>query len=254
MDQHAVISDIHANLEALKAVLAHIDQQGIEEIVCLGDIVGYGPDPLACLDLVAERCSVVLCGNHDYAVLYGARDFNPAAEEAIAYHQELLLPRMDAGPAKKKRWDFLRNLPARYEIGDILYVHGSPRNPIHEYILESDVRWGLEHKLREAFDKVKHLCFIGHTHRPGIVTEDLDFIPAEDLTNGRFLFTESKAIINVGSVGQPRDRDPRCCYVTVDAEGCTYHRVDYDYTVTQTKISMSGRIDMSLAERLEEGR
>ena len=254
MPMHAVISDIHANLEALKAVLADIDTTGADEIVCLGDIVGYGPDPEACLDLTAERCSVVLCGNHDYAVLYGARDFNPVAEEAVRFHQELLVPRVGASEQRMKRWDFLRGLRARYEIGDMLYLHGSPRNPIHEYILEADVRWGLERKLREAFDKIERICFIGHTHRPGIITEALDFTAPEALENQRYEVTEGKAIINVGSVGQPRDGNPRACYATVDEEGVTFHRVEYDFAVTQQKINACGRLDTSLGDRLEEGR
>jgi len=137
---HAVISDIHANLEALEAVLADIDSKGIAKIVCLGDVVGYGPDPAACLGLVATRTEPCLCGNHDYAVLYGARDFNPVAEDVVVYHQELLVPRAGSAEDGIRRWEFLRGLIARYEDEDCLYVHGSPRNPIHEYILESDVR------------------------------------------------------------------------------------------------------------------
>ena len=254
MDTHAVISDIHANLEALKAVLADIEERGIDEIVCLGDVVGYGPDPEACLDLVAETCSIVLCGNHDYAVLYGPRDFNPVAEDAAMFHQELLVPKMGCSEQRLKRWEFLRNLPARYEIGDVLYLHGSPRNPIHEYILESDVRWGLERKLREAFDKTKKICFIGHTHRPGIITEDLVFTAPDSLEDGRYDYPEGKAIINVGSVGQPRDRDVRSCYVTVDDDGANFRRVEYDYAVTQQKINLCGRLDTSLGDRLAEGR
>lgn len=254
MDTHAIISDIHANLEALEAVLADIDTQGIERIICLGDIVGYGADPEACIDLVAQRCSVVLCGNHDYAVLYGARDFNPVAEEAVLYHQEVLVPRVGAPEERMKRWEFMRGLQARHEDEDFLYLHGSPRNPIHEYLLESDVRWGLERKIREAFDRVEHICFIGHTHRPGIITEDIEFITPESLEESRYVFTEAKAIINVGSVGQPRDRDQRACYVVVDAEGCTYRRTEYDLELTQTKINTCGRLDVSLSDRLGEGR
>lgn len=249
----AVISDVHANLEALQATLADIDSKQIEDIVCLGDIVGYGPEPEACVDLVMERCSVCLCGNHDYAVLYGARDFNPVAEEAVIYHQERLVPRADASDEAKSRWEFLRGLIARYEHEDFLYVHGSPRNPIHEYILESDVRWGLERKLREAFDKTKRICFIGHTHRPGVVTDALEFLDPS-MFDGRYEFGESKAIVNVGSVGQPRDGDARACYVTVDETGVTYQRVPYDVMVTQHKIEVTGRIDVSCGERLAEGR
>lgn len=249
----AVISDIHANLEALQAVLADIDGQKIEDIVCLGDVVGYGPDPEACVDLIMERCAVCLCGNHDYAVLYGPRDFNPVAEEAVIFHQELLVPGAGATDEQMRRWEFLRGLVARYEKDDFLYVHGSPRNPIHEYILESDVRWGLERKLREAFDKTKRICFIGHTHRPGVVTEALEFLdPA--MIGGRYEFGEDKAIVNVGSIGQPRDANPQACYVTVDDEGATYRRVSYEVEVTRQKIEATGRIDVSCGGRLLEGR
>ena len=250
---YAVISDIHANLEALTAVLADIDSKGIDEIICLGDVVGYGPDPELCLDRVRERCSQCLCGNHDYALLYGARDFNPVAEEAVAYHQELLVPRAGASDTKIQRWEFLRGMMARYEKGDCLYVHGSPRNPIHEYILESDVRWGLERKLREALDKTPRICFIGHTHRPGVITEALDFL-APDSEGYRYEFGEGKALVNVGAVGQPRDGDSRSCYVTVDETGVAYHRVEYDFCTTQQKIDATGRIDASCGDRLEEGK
>lgn len=249
----AVISDIHANLEALEAVLADIDSKDIAKIVCLGDVVGYGPDPEACLDLVAKRTEPCLCGNHDYAVLYGARDFNPVAEDVVLFHQELLVPRGGASEDRVQRWEFLRGLIARYEDEDHLYVHGSPRNPIHEYILESDVRWGLERKLREAFAKTRRICFIGHTHRPGVITEALDF-QRPDALGGRYAFGEGKAIVNVGSVGQPRDGDSRACYVTVDEDSVTYHRVEYDVATTKGKIEACGRIDMSCAERLAEGR
>lgn len=249
----AIISDIHANLEALNVVLSDIEPQGAEEILCLGDIVGYGPDPEECIDIVRERCSVCLMGNHDHAVLFGAEGFNPAAEEAVNYHRERLMPQPESSGAKKDRWEWLRMLPSRHERDDFLFVHGSPRNPISEYVLESDVKWGFVSKLESMFAVVKHHCFVGHSHRPGIVTEDLRFLRAEEIDNVYDL-PEQKSIINVGSVGQPRDKDSRACYVTIEEGQVLYHRLEYDYGLTQTKIAATGRLDASCGDRLAEGR
>jgi len=249
----AIISDIHANLEALNVALADIDSRGAEEIICLGDIVGYGPDPEECVDVVRERCSICLMGNHDYAVLFGAEGFNPAAEEAVNYHRERLMPQAESSDTKKNRWEWLRMLPARIERDEFLFVHGSPRNPIHEYVLESDVKWGFIKKIEAMFAEVKRYCFVGHSHRPAVLTEDLQFLRVEEIDN-RYELGEKKAIINVGSVGQPRDNDRRACYVTVEEERVVYHRLEYDYGLTQTKITATGRLDPSCGDRLAEGR
>ena len=142
--RRAFISDIHGNLPALEAVLAEIDRLGIERVDCLGDVVGYGPDPEACIDLVRERCSFTLMGNHDRALLDGPAGFNPIAAEAIRCSREFLAPRcLTAGDRGCERWRFVEALPDELREDDWLFVHASPRDHLGEYLLESDVLFGL---------------------------------------------------------------------------------------------------------------
>lgn len=251
---YAIISDVHANLEALEAVLKDIDLHGIKDIINLGDVVGYGPDPEACIDLVRKRCLVNLSGNHEYAILFGfAEAFNQVAEEAVAYHRERLEATDDSPQEKKDRWRFLKMMPSRYMRGDAFFVHGSPRNPQHEYIMEADVLWGLERKLRDIFAKFEHVLFVGHTHRPGVIGEDMKFHAPTD-QNDRFVIGPRKLIVNVGAVGQPRDGDIRACYVTHEDNVVRFHRVPYDYQKTQAKVACTGRLDPSIGDRLAQGR
>ncbi|MFO8008948.1 MAG: metallophosphoesterase family protein [Candidatus Brocadiia bacterium] len=252
----AVISDVHANLDALVAVLAEIDRLGAERIICLGDIVGYGPDPVECVDLVRERCEVVLCGNHDFALIYGAQDFNPIARHSLEYHRELLMPRPDKEDGdREERWQFLKDLPYRYVEGERLFVHGSPRNPVVEYLRKIDVLLGLKDKIGENFAEVEWLCFVGHTHRGGVITPGMKFYEPEELDGVFTAELQQKAIINVGSVGQPRDRNCRASFVTVHGEGeVRWHRVKYDVESVAHKIDAIPAMDHSLAERLLKGR
>lgn len=254
----AILSDIHANSDALGNVMSAINEAGITDIICLGDIVGYGGDPESCVDVIEKSCQVCLCGNHDYALIYGAHDFNQAALDAINYHRHRLIPRLDGSDkdaARVRRWQYLKGLSFRHVENNWLFVHGSPRDPIHEYIMESDVRWGLERKLREIFELVDWLCFVGHTHRPCIITQQLDFLTPDAID---FTFRPQpgqKAIINVGSVGQPRDGDTRASYVTVDEDHTVrFHRVEYDIEAAMRKIQKSGALDESCGERLKLGR
>ena len=133
----AVISDIHANLEALQAVLDHIDTQNIDRIICLGDILGYGPSPVECVDLVAERCEWSLMGNHDFGVVYEPTNCNLAAEQAAYWSRE----QFEAQPGSDKsakRWEFLSRLRVRVSFDSFLCVHGTPRRPINEYLFPED--------------------------------------------------------------------------------------------------------------------
>ena len=141
----AVISDIHSNTEALTAVLDDIAQRGITKIICLGDIVGYGPEPARCLDLVIQRAEVSLMGNHDYAVLYEPNNFNVGAESACFWTRQQLEDEPDKAK-RDARWDFLGSLPVKHTmpgeelgLGELMFVHGSPRRPINEYIFPDDV-------------------------------------------------------------------------------------------------------------------
>ncbi len=251
-----IFSDVHANREALSAVLEAALALKPEKTICLGDIAGYGPDPAWCVEAVRSACDVVLCGNHDYALVYGSKEFSASAETAIRYHRALLMPRMGSPESyseRQARWDFLKHLPPRHEEGDMLFVHGSPRNPVQEYLRESDVRYGLGRKLSENFAQVKWIVFVGHTHRPGVISEGLKFLSPAELHEFYRAEPGEKAIINVGSVGQPRDGDPRAAFVTVEGREVRWHRVIYDVEKTVRKIERSGTIDLDIAERLRSG-
>jgi diadenosine tetraphosphatase ApaH/serine/threonine PP2A family protein phosphatase len=247
----AIISDIHANLEALEAVLADIDARGASEILCLGDVVGYGVDAEACVDLVRKRCSLCLCGNHDWALVNTMVGFNPMARRALEYTRERMEPGRLAGRKRRERWEFIKNLPTTHPRGDWLLVHGSPRDPVMEYIFPEDVDIAPE-KMSEIFGKFEKVCFVGHTHLPGVFTDDMRFQTPAELGHS-FLLGGRKAVVNVSSVGQPRDGDVRACYVQVSEGLVIYRRIEYDIQKTMEKIRASG-IDALCAERLALGK
>ncbi len=257
MPTTAVISDIHSNAVALRAVLKDIESTDAERIICLGDIIGYGPSPLESVDLVAEKCEWSLLGNHDFAVLYEPTNFNPGAEAAAYWTRE----QFDAEPdeeARRRRYDFLGRLRVRVveEVADrpLLAVHGSPRKPINEYIFPDDAINSFE-KMRQIFDRVDRLAVVGHTHVPGVFTDEPDFYPPDELGNFVYTFSDDeKAIINVGSVGQPRDQDPRASYVILRDDRAEFRRVEYDIEATAKKIYDVPKLNDWLADRLYEGR
>lgn len=269
----AIISDIHGNLEALTTVLADIDSRGIEDIVCLGDVLGYGPDPRECLDLVMERCSACLIGNHDHAVLFEPSNFNPAAEQAAYWTRRQLETEPDK-ERRDRRWEFLGSLPVRRKKRDVLFVHASPRRPINEYIFPEDVFTNPQ-KVIANFERLDaHLCFVGHTHQPGVFLDDPYFDPPHELPDSPYYeVDDERAIINVGSVGQPRDKDPRASYVVIhdhngngesdsivaaalgpSVESVEFVRLEYDIERTARKILAEPALDDVLAHRLFEGR
>jgi len=248
----AVISDIHANLAALEAVLEDIREIDVGTVVCLGDIVGYGPDFTECIDVVAERCTLCLRGNHDEAVIEGPADFNPIARDVINYTREMLKPGLLAPSRKRSRWNFLKNLAETFVSPPLSFFHGSPRDPVREYIMKTDVVFAQE-KLIEAFSLIEGACFIGHTHQPGVIVEDLVFLDPGRIGNV-FRIDEGKAIVNVGSVGQPRDGDSRASYVIVKEGEAHFRRVAYDYRKTMAKIEANPRIHNNCASRLQYGK
>lgn len=255
----AILSDIHSNLEALTAVLEDIKSQGITEIACLGDIIGYGPDPGPCLDLIRENSTYTVMGNHDFAVLYEPNRFNQGAEDAVFWTRQML----EAEPDPEKiaaRWDFLAELDIRevlpgekFGVWEILLVHGSPRRPINEYLFPDDI-YNNSSKVSSALERVKNICFVGHTHVPGIITEEMQFISANDLEGEYELSAGGRSIINVGSVGQPRDRNPLACYAILDAGKIRYRRVKYDVKATAQKVHDSEHLNDYLGARLFEGK
>lgn len=245
----AIISDIHGNLEALEAVLADIDQQDVSEVYCLGDVIGYGPNPRECIDLVMDRCQLTILGNHDQAALFDPEGFNAGAERAIFWTRSVL----ESGDSKsnERRWEFLGELPRVCREDEFLFVHGSARNPLNEYVFPEDIY--NQRKMERIFSLVEKYCFQGHTHIPGVFTEQLNFLSPEEI-EFRFELGEEKILLNVGSVGQPRDGDPRACYVLLEDKQVQYRRVAYDFEKTIEKIYPIPELDKFLGDRLREGR
>jgi len=256
----AVISDIHSNLEALTTVLGDIEERGIKTIYCLGDVVGYGPNPAECLDLIIERTRWCILGNHDYATLYEPTNFNYGAEQA-SFWTRFSLEAEEEREHRDRRWSFLGTLPMRRTLKTKLgataamidFVHASPRKPVNEYIFPDDV-YTNPIKVRVLFERVKHICFVGHTHLPGVFLDEPDFYLPDELDDVYPIIDDEKAIINIGSVGQPRDGDNRASYVFVDENEVHFVRLEYDFETTAKKIKAIGQLDSFQAERLREGR
>jgi predicted phosphodiesterase len=246
----AIVSDIHANLEALTAVLEHIGKQSIDSIFCLGDIVGYGPNPVECLEY-ARKWDVVVLGNHDQAVLFDPIGFSPSAESAALWTRSIL-----ESVRRDDLWSFLAERPRQYRDGDYLYVHGSARNPTNEYVFPEDVYNVTKlNKIGAMFDCY---CFSGHTHVPGVFVEpepgaQWQFLSPEEI-DFCWQLDDRKTIVNVGSVGQPRDANPKACYVTLNDRELIFHRVAYDLETTIAKIHAIPELNDFLGDRLREGR
>lgn len=251
--KRALISDIHGNLEGLQAVLADIEAVGVDEVYCLGDIIGYGPNPCECLDLVIRHSKLTILGNHDQAALFDPDGFNPMALQAIYWTRDQL----DNGPGSpaqvNKRWDFLGELPRLSDESEFKFVHGSPRDPTNEYVFPEYVFD--QRKMEILFGKVQQYCFMGHTHLPGVFTTRCEFI-SPDECNHKFSLASEKLLINVGSVGQPRDDDNRSCYVILDTDAMMieYRRIDYDIDKTANKIYDVPDLADALGDRLKHGR
>lgn len=272
----AVVSDIHGNIEALSTTFEDIERRSIKKVYCLGDIVGYGASPTKCLDMVIERCSFSLCGNHDQAVFYEPTNFNVGAERA-AYWTRQVLEDETRKAKRNRRWEALGRFPIRMEADGLLLVHASPRRPVNEYLFPEDV-YTNPGKIMDNFRRLEarhKACLVGHTHVPGVFLDDPCFDPPDELAEmGVYTITsDEKAIINVGSVGQPRDRDPRLCYTVIYEkgevpEGCDppdvgdgedylmveFVRLEYDIEKAARKIYDVPELDDFLGTRLFEGR
>jgi diadenosine tetraphosphatase ApaH/serine/threonine PP2A family protein phosphatase len=241
-----IISDIHGNLEALLAVERELNKLGVDEVWCLGDVVGYGPNPNECVAKVQEMCRqpsgelVIVFGNHDEASLGGDISFfNPRAQTAALWTRSELSAESE---------EFLGSLPLSLERSGALLVHASPYEPgLWHYIM------GI-HDAAHAFDHFDHrICFVGHSHYPLVAELDGTVIRVvEDLEIK--LQKKNRYLVNVGSVGQPRDRDPRACFVVYQPEKglVTFCRAEYDVAACQEKILKAG-LPAMLAERLEIG-
>ncbi len=244
----AIISDIHGNIEAMESVLSHIASQNITSIYCLGDIVGYGPNPRECVDR-ARQLSLSLLGNHDNGALFDPDGFSSGAEKAIFWTRHQLEDTSIEGA--QERWDFIARLPRTYRDGDVMFVHGSPRSPLNEYVFPEDIY--NQRKIERIFSFIQKYCFQGHTHVPGVFTESCRFYAPTEID---FIYQlgDQKVMVNVGSVGQPRDGDRRSCYVTLDGSQIQFHRVEYEAERTCEKIVQIPELDDFLGHRLLEGK
>ncbi len=247
----AIISDIHANLEALTSVLADIDTRGVKRIICLGDVVGYGPNPLECIDTVIDRCEFSLMGNHDFAIFFEPYNFNTAAENAAFWTRAQFEADTDI-QRRNRRWKYVGSMPTRMSNDRFVCFHGSPRKPINEYVFPDDI-YTAPQKMAAIFDRFEKLCFVGHTHVPGVFIPDPDFYAPEELNN-RYTLTDERAMINVGSVGQPRDRNPNASYAILHDDALEFIRVPYDVQKTVDKIRSTDALDNFLGARLLDGR
>jgi diadenosine tetraphosphatase ApaH/serine/threonine PP2A family protein phosphatase len=246
--RYAVLSDVHGNLEALSAVLADAAYEGALGVLCLGDAVGYGADPVACVELLGERSTGMVAGNHEYGALglLDLRWFNPVARAAALWTREQL---------GADHQGYLSGLPLSSALGEATCVHASPRRPEEwDYLLSAEDGF-------EAFpDFATRLCFVGHSHRPGVWSLGSSGPAHEDLGgpawhDHRIPFHDGRRyIVNVGSVGQPRDRDPRAAYVVWDEDerSITLRRVMYDHKAAAAKILRAG-LPRALADRLAHG-
>jgi len=229
----AVLSDVHANLEALQAALAEADARGADAVVCLGDVVGYGPDPGPCVDLIRERCVAVVMGNHDAAVALDAgTDVLPRdGQTAALLHRSLLT-------ADQTAW--LAGLPYTAVAGGATLVHAAPDRPEEWVRLDS---FGAVQAQFAAFATA--VCFVGHSHKPAVVSD------AVGVTRVR---PGHRYLVNVGSVGQPRDHDPRAAFGLFDTEAVSYElvRVHYDLARTRVRIAEQG-LPEGLGDRLAVG-
>lgn len=229
----AIISDIHSNLEALNEALSIIDTRSVDSIACLGDIVGYGANPNECVEIVKSRCSTVLLGNHDAAALDHsvAEHFTTYARLSADWTSRNLLP------ANK---DFLKSLPLTESKEGMFLVHASPQEPSEWYYIISFA------DARNAFGYFgERICFVGHSHLPGVFGE---------MSQRQRVQNDERFIVNVGSVGQPRDGNPNLSFGIFDTERWEYEniRARYDIGAASEKITKAG-LPKALADRLWSG-
>lgn len=236
-----IISDIHANLDAFQAVLADSESQW-ETIWCLGDLVGYGPNPNECVNLLRQHDHISLSGNHDWAVLgkLDINSFNDDAQTAVHWTQSIL---------EKSARSYLESLPTTLIQEPFTLAHASPRQPVWEYILDSytaATNFGY-------FDTP--CCLVGHTHVPVIFhLDDKQIIPQRPEYDVPIKLGGNRCIINPGSVGQPRDADPRAAYALLDTETMAWEFRRVAYPIAETQEQMRAiRMPTKLIERLEYG-
>ena len=241
--KYGIIADIHSNLEALETVL--LELSGVDKIVCLGDIVGYGPNPNECCQKIRELKCITVAGNHEKAVIQemSLEFFNKNAGEAVLWTREKITP---------DNFEYLKRLPLIEKMDDFVAVHGSLRNPLEEYLTS------LAEGIPTLEEMEAPICFVGHSHVPLVIFKsengsyDGRRLQDREEINTK-LFT--KMVLNPGGVGQPRDRDPRASYAIYDSEKklATFYRVSYNIGTVQEKMRQEN-LPVSLIERIAYGR
>ena len=236
-----ILSDIHGNMHALQSVLEAFDEAGITRLYCCGDVVGYGPHPNECCAILREREIPTIVGNHDYAAL-GLTDttyFNEVAKRAIDWTTEEL---------SEENLEYLREMPLKRSVENALLVHACPSSPEEwAYILTMG-------DARQNFGSFEEqVCFVGHSHQPFIIENDNEELSCP--ANPRVRLRDNRRyLVNVGSVGQPRDRNPDACYAILNLEEATItiERAKYDIAATQHAIHERG-LPVELGDRLAHG-
>ncbi|MFC1582450.1 metallophosphoesterase family protein [Planctomycetota bacterium] len=252
----AILSDVHGNLEALTAVKAHMESLGpIDEIICIGDLVGYGPNPVECICLADEMSMKCTMGNHELGLFNSIDGYNKYAKRAAMWTRSTIKRSMKEPVVKK----FLKNLPEEIRTERVVYIHGSLKGSTSEYLIKRDDLFELRPEVKESmkinFDLIDEVGFTGHTHIPYICNDDFYLVHPEWSNYEPYeIFWNTKTLVNVGSVGQPRDHDPRASYVTFDGHFITHHRVEYDIESVVNKIKEIPKIDDKLGGRLTRGR
>ncbi len=237
-----IYSDVHSNLEALDAVLEALDREHVDRTLCLGDLVGYGPNPNECVSKIMQNADDILAGNHDYAALglLSLSDFNHSAAEAMEWTWDALTP-VSA--------EFLGRLPLVVRLGKIMAVHATPDAPEEWHYIQKEADIVRNMEILEM-----PICFMGHSHLPVVFVQDEQGdILIQNPTEIRFQ-EGSRYLINVGSVGQPRDGDPRAAYGVFDTKERCFHlkRLSYPVDLVQRKMVAEGLPKM-LVERLAFG-
>jgi len=239
----AIISDIHSNLEALETVIAHCEERGVEEYACLGDVVGYGSDPNPCCEKLREITKICLLGNHDAAVIGAMEEsyYYKEAKDAILWTRSKLT---------EENFSWLFSRPYSAQSGDYGFFHSAPVHPSGFYYM---VHEGDAAQQMRVLDKLTRYTFIGHSH----LTQSFLFNKGgvQDITGKNVVPQEDeKVIVTVGSVGQPRDRNPELCFVLLDTESGAYEhvRLEYDVATAAGKIRDAG-LSQRFADRLFEG-
>ena len=243
----AVISDIHGNLEALSSVISDIRSRCVDKIICLGDVVGYGVNPNECIEKVQTECEYSIIGNHEAAIFDATvfQEFNDLAKSAIQWTRDNL---------NSRSIDFINSLAIEKIDGDFSFVHSTPYEPNSWYYISS-----MEDAVFNFNFFSTKFCLIGHTHVPGVMVMEnnstvVSVLRTTEFNYGRDFSENAKYMINVGSVGQPRDKNPKSCYALIDTDtkNIALHRVSYDIVQCQRKMH-AAKMPEFLIQRLAKG-